>query len=172
MESIKIFMNEFYMTFVSRGAFPNLIKSKLPRYGPKFYKAIMRRLGFDSTYRINFREFVGTLRLAAVNTIESEFEANLNNSRVNLAKTHHSSNIRRKIRDCEDGTVYENHDSHVGPLKAFRNIGMNKNRGGSQDHSNTAPPQQKLMTFSDSKEVLPSKMEEYDPQSQRSYAYE
>ena len=107
MEGIRIFMNEFYTIFIAHGAFPNLNKSKLPKYGQKFFMAIMRRLGFDSTYRINFREFSNTLNLGVVTTIENEFEHKLNNSRVNLAKRHQTSELRRKIRDCESGKTYE-----------------------------------------------------------------
>ena len=66
----------------------------------------MRRLGYDATYRLNFREFDSILRLSIVKTIENEFMHNLNNNRVNLAKTHQKRSIRKAMRDCENGKTF------------------------------------------------------------------
>ena len=58
MESIGLFMTMFYNNFVANS--PKFGPSSFEK--PKFLKAVMRRLGFDTTQRIDFREFSGIIK--------------------------------------------------------------------------------------------------------------
>jgi hypothetical protein len=80
MEGIKVFMTTYFNTLMTRenGFDPFSIDgSKYSLYTqPKFYKALMRRLGLDMTKKIEYREFARILKPSSTENLVKQFGQN------------------------------------------------------------------------------------------------
>lgn len=85
----------------------------------------MRRLGFDETQRIDYRDFAKLVKPSATGAMAKAFSANMDRSRFNVAQSQQVDKMRKKVRHAENGKIYLE-GSHVGPLKAFRHIALDR----------------------------------------------
>ena len=80
MEGIKVFMTTYFNTLMTRenGFDPFSIDgSKYSLYTqPKFYKALLRRLGLDMTKKIEYREFARILKPSSSENLVKQFGQN------------------------------------------------------------------------------------------------
>jgi len=85
MEGIEIFMEFFFKHMISkRNGFDPASVGGTGFYldtRPKFYKAIMRRLGVDTTKKITFREFADLLKPCPTKTMLARFDTGVNANR-------------------------------------------------------------------------------------------
>jgi hypothetical protein len=87
MDGIQAYMEQYFKTMINTG---NLGLNPATVQGtglyldtrPKFYKAIMRRLGMDTTKKINYQEFSELLKPCPTECIQRAFGQNLDQSRV------------------------------------------------------------------------------------------
>jgi len=79
MAGIKVFMEQYFKNMVEVGNNP-FSAAGTGMYldtRPKFYKSIMRRLGVDSTHKINYQEFATLLKSSQPSNIKRAFDQNL-----------------------------------------------------------------------------------------------
>jgi len=139
MKSIQIFMEQYYRNMQSQNRKHSINPYKLEHFyldsRPQFYKAIMRRLGLDTTQRIDYREFSNIVKPSVSEVVVERFKAKYDQDRVAGTAFIQQMN-KQKLRDSEKGRLGEL--DHVGPLKAFRSIMI--------DHSNGEDPYRKANT--------------------------
>lgn len=84
---IQIFMEQYFKTMINKS---NLGMNPASIEGtglyldtrPKFFRAIMRRLGIDMTYKINFKEFANLLKPSKPSNMIRAFGQNLDQNRL------------------------------------------------------------------------------------------
>ena len=87
---------------------------------PSFYKAIMRRLGFDQTKKINYQEFAKLLKPSQPENVIRAFGQQLDQNRVNEIMRVQGE-LAKSIRDAEKGFY------PLGPLLSFKHTGVRSN---------------------------------------------
>lgn len=80
---------------------------------PKFYRAIMRRLGVDMTHKINFKEFAKILKPSQPSNVLRAFGQNLDQNKVQSIYNMERE-LAKSIRDAEKGFY------PLGPLLTFK----------------------------------------------------
>lgn len=86
---------------------------------PKFYRAIMRRLGVDSTHKINFPEFSRMLKPSVPDNVLRAFGQQLDQNRLQSI-FHMQNELTKSIRDAERGFY------SLGPLLSFKHTNVRK----------------------------------------------
>lgn len=88
MEGIQEYMEQYFKNMINThnlGLNPGTVQGTglYLDTRPKFYKAIMRRLGMDETRKINFQEFARLLKPSLSENVKRAFGKNLDISKMN-----------------------------------------------------------------------------------------
>ena len=91
MEGIKIYMEEYFKNMMHTGNLglnPGTVEGTGMYLDtrPKFFKAIMRRLGIDQTKKLNFQEFARMLKPSESSNVVRAFGQNLDVAKINSIK--------------------------------------------------------------------------------------
>lgn len=118
LTGIQIYMEQYFKTMLHPGNLgldPNSLQGTGLHLDtrPKFYRAIMRRLGVDMTHKINFKEFARILKPSQPSNVLRAFGQNLDQNKVSSIYNMERE-LAKSIRDAEKGFY------PLGPLLTFK----------------------------------------------------
>lgn len=123
MEGFKAFMETYFNTMMTRhnGFDPLSVNGTgfALDLRPKFFKALMRRLGLDMTKKIDYREFARILKPSSTENLVRAFGQNFKLNREKLVSAQRSM-LEKSIRDAQKGPTIG--AGVLGPMKAFQSI--------------------------------------------------
>jgi hypothetical protein len=103
MEGIKVYMETYFNNMMTRhnGFDPSTIQGTgfSLDLRPKFFKALMRRLGLDMTKKIDFREFAKIIKPSSTENLVRTFGQNLDLCREKLVSAQ-NRHLNKSVRDA------------------------------------------------------------------------